>query len=120
MIKVFSFLVGHYCEREYSLLCALHYFLSPEPDIRMVDICRPDIGFSTEALVLFCISYYVLPGLGITIAGYTCEREELSGIFVKSVTQGSAAHRLVGVVTKKMHLTIGRLRRPFPSARNNS
>jgi len=32
-------------------------------------------------------------GLGITIAGYTCEREELSGIFVKSVTDGSAAHR---------------------------
>ncbi|CAB4065132.1 MPDZ [Lepeophtheirus salmonis] len=32
-------------------------------------------------------------GLGITIAGYTCEREELSGIFVKSVTDGSAASR---------------------------
>ena len=32
-------------------------------------------------------------GLGITIAGYTCEREELSGIFVKSVTEGSAAAR---------------------------
>ncbi len=32
-------------------------------------------------------------GLGVTIAGYTSEREELSGIFVKSVTEGSAAHR---------------------------
>ena len=32
-------------------------------------------------------------GLGITIAGYTCEREELSGIFVKSVTEGSAADK---------------------------
>ena len=32
-------------------------------------------------------------GLGVTIAGYTCEREELSGIFVKSVTDGSAAYR---------------------------
>ena len=32
-------------------------------------------------------------GLGVTIAGYTCEREDLSGIFVKSVTEGSAAHR---------------------------
>ena len=95
----------------------------------MVDICRPDIGFSTEALVLFCISYYVLPGLGITIAGYTCEREELSGIFVKSVTQGSAAHRLVGVVTKN---ALGNRSASeivngmegifyfFPSARNNS
>ncbi|XP_053620496.1 patj homolog [Plodia interpunctella] len=30
-------------------------------------------------------------GLGITIAGYVCEKEELSGIFVKSVTVGSAA-----------------------------
>ncbi len=32
-------------------------------------------------------------GLGITIAGYTCEREELSGIFVKSVNEGSSAYR---------------------------
>lgn len=30
-------------------------------------------------------------GLGITIAGYVCEKEELSGIFVKSVALGSAA-----------------------------
>ncbi|KAH8366141.1 hypothetical protein KR093_009699 [Drosophila rubida] len=30
-------------------------------------------------------------GLGITIAGYVCEKEELSGIFVKSVSPGSAA-----------------------------
>ncbi len=30
-------------------------------------------------------------GLGITIAGYVCEREELSGIFIKSVSPGSAA-----------------------------
>jgi len=32
-------------------------------------------------------------GLGITIAGYTCEKEELSGIFVKSVVKGSTADR---------------------------
>lgn len=32
-----------------------------------------------------------LNGLGITIAGYVCEKEELSGIFVKSVSPGSAA-----------------------------
>lgn len=30
-------------------------------------------------------------GLGITIAGYVCEKEELSGIFVKSVSPRSAA-----------------------------
>lgn len=29
----------------------------------------------------------------LSVLGYTCEREELSGIFVKSVTEGSAAHR---------------------------
>ena len=33
-------------------------------------------------------------GLGVTIAGYTCEREELSGIFVKSVTEGSAGAQI--------------------------
>ncbi|RZB40534.1 patj -like, partial [Asbolus verrucosus] len=32
-------------------------------------------------------------GLGITIAGYVCEREDLSGIFVKSLSEGSEAHR---------------------------
>ncbi|XP_049881193.1 uncharacterized protein LOC126377499 isoform X3 [Pectinophora gossypiella] len=30
-------------------------------------------------------------GLGITVAGYVCEQEELSGIFVKSISEGSAA-----------------------------
>ncbi|XP_034934765.1 patj homolog isoform X2 [Chelonus insularis] len=30
-------------------------------------------------------------GLGITIAGYVCEQEELSGIFIKSISKGSAA-----------------------------
>lgn len=30
-------------------------------------------------------------GLGVTIAGYVCEKEELSGIFIKSVSPGSAA-----------------------------
>ncbi|XP_076341271.1 patj homolog isoform X2 [Tachypleus tridentatus] len=30
-------------------------------------------------------------GLGITIAGYVCEEEDISGIFVKSIAKGSAA-----------------------------
>lgn len=30
-------------------------------------------------------------GLGITVAGYVCEEEDLSGIFVKSIIEGSAA-----------------------------
>lgn len=38
-------------------------------------------------------------GLGITIAGYVCEKEELSGIFVKSVSKGSAAD-----VSGKIHV----------------
>lgn len=32
-------------------------------------------------------------GLGITVAGYVCEREDLSGIFVKSISEGSEAHK---------------------------
>ncbi|XP_050316404.1 patj homolog isoform X2 [Anthonomus grandis grandis] len=32
-------------------------------------------------------------GLGITIAGYVCEREDLNGIFVKNLTEGSEAHK---------------------------
>ncbi|KAF2884683.1 hypothetical protein ILUMI_21480 [Ignelater luminosus] len=32
-------------------------------------------------------------GLGITIAGYVCEREDLSGIFIKSISEGSEAHK---------------------------
>lgn len=32
-------------------------------------------------------------GLGITIAGYVCEREDLSGIFVKSISDGSEAYK---------------------------
>lgn len=30
-------------------------------------------------------------GLGITIAGYVCEKEDISGIYVKSISHGSAA-----------------------------
>lgn len=32
-------------------------------------------------------------GLGITVAGYVCEREDLSGIFVKSLNEGSEAYK---------------------------
>ncbi|XP_067137358.1 multiple PDZ domain protein-like [Centruroides vittatus] len=38
-------------------------------------------------------------GLGITIAGYVCEKEEISGIFVKSIAHGSAAD-----VCKRIHV----------------
>ncbi|CRK94996.1 CLUMA_CG008482, isoform A [Clunio marinus] len=50
-------------------------------------------------------------GLGITIAGYVCEKEELSGIFVKSVAPGSVADcgkiqvndRIIEVDGKSLH-----------------
>lgn len=32
-------------------------------------------------------------GLGITIAGYVCEREDLNGIFIKNITEGSEAFK---------------------------
>ncbi|XP_058978550.1 patj homolog isoform X1 [Musca domestica] len=38
--------------------------------------------------VKLCKNVY---GLGITVAGYVCEEEDLSGIFVKSIIEGSAA-----------------------------
>ncbi|KAF5292771.1 hypothetical protein FQA39_LY13816 [Lamprigera yunnana] len=38
-------------------------------------------------------------GLGITIAGYVCEREDLSGIFIKSISEGSEAYRCGSINT---------------------
>ncbi|KAJ2944956.1 hypothetical protein O0L34_g1852 [Tuta absoluta] len=38
-----------------------------------------------------CLNKDSALGLGITVAGYVCEQEELSGIFVKSISNGSAA-----------------------------
>ncbi|XP_060536695.1 patj homolog isoform X2 [Cylas formicarius] len=32
-------------------------------------------------------------GLGITVAGYVCEREDLNGLFVKNLTEGSEAYK---------------------------
>ncbi|KAK9686273.1 PDZ domain, partial [Popillia japonica] len=45
----------------------------PETEMYTVKLCKDDLG------------------LGITVAGYVCEKEEISGIFVKSISQGSAA-----------------------------
>ncbi|CAH1188432.1 unnamed protein product [Phyllotreta striolata] len=45
----------------------------PETEIYEVDLKKDDLG------------------LGITVAGYVCEKEEISGIFVKSISKGSAA-----------------------------
>lgn len=45
----------------------------PETECYIVQLCKDDLG------------------LGITVAGYVCEKEEISGIFVKSISKGSAA-----------------------------
>ncbi|XP_063932758.1 inaD-like protein isoform X3 [Zophobas morio] len=52
---------------------ALHEPNLPETETYSVELRKDDLG------------------LGITVAGYVCEREEISGIFVKSISQGSAA-----------------------------
>ncbi|XP_017774513.1 PREDICTED: uncharacterized protein LOC108561189 isoform X2 [Nicrophorus vespilloides] len=46
---------------------------SPETEIYTIDLMKDELG------------------LGITVAGYVCEKEEISGIFVKSISKGSAA-----------------------------
>lgn len=50
-----------------------NYMDSPETETYQVKLCK---------------NVY---GLGITVAGYVCEEEDLSGIFVKSIIEGSAA-----------------------------
>ncbi|KAJ8925775.1 hypothetical protein NQ315_009623, partial [Exocentrus adspersus] len=45
----------------------------PETETNVVELKKDDLG------------------LGITVAGYVCEKEEISGIFVKSISKGSAA-----------------------------
>lgn len=54
--------------------------ISPPSDLDMPETERFIVELTKDA-----------SGLGITIAGYVCEKEELSGIFVKSVSAGSAA-----------------------------
>ncbi|GJQ66581.1 hypothetical protein Trydic_g4558 [Trypoxylus dichotomus] len=56
-----------------SLDADLQKQTSPETEMYTVKLCKDDLG------------------LGITVAGYVCEKEEISGIFVKSISQGSAA-----------------------------
>lgn len=62
-----------------------------------VPTSRSKISLNTELVEMPETERFVVElkkdsnGLGITIAGYVCEKEELSGIFVKSVSVGSAA-----------------------------
>lgn len=50
------------------------------PDLPEVEIVHVDLNKNVY-------------GLGITVAGYVCEKEELSGIFVKSIIEGSSAEQ---------------------------
>ncbi|XP_049878140.1 patj homolog [Pectinophora gossypiella] len=50
------------------------------PDLPEVEIIHVDLNKNVY-------------GLGITVAGYVCEKEELSGIFVKSIIEGSSAEQ---------------------------
>ncbi|KAG7297678.1 hypothetical protein JYU34_018395 [Plutella xylostella] len=50
------------------------------PDLPEVEIIHVDLNKNVY-------------GLGITVAGYVCEKEELSGIFVKSIIDGSSAEQ---------------------------
>lgn len=52
---------------------ALHEPNLPETETLIIELHKDDLG------------------LGITVAGYVCEKEEISGIFVKSISKGSVA-----------------------------
>lgn len=66
---------------------------SPVNDSHII-ITPADIEFSLPETERFTVELRKDEfGLGITIAGYVCEREDLSGIFVKSLSEGSEAHR---------------------------
>lgn len=63
--------------------------MSASPSLPLLNL---DIDLGMPEMEKFTVELKKdLNGLGITIAGYVCEKEELSGIFVKSVSKGSAA-----------------------------
>ncbi|CAH0550674.1 unnamed protein product [Brassicogethes aeneus] len=66
-------LVQNIAPKMLPLDMALHEPDLPETETFTVELKKDDLG------------------LGITVAGYVCEKEEISGIFVKSISKGSAA-----------------------------
>nr|XP_026493684.1 patj homolog [Vanessa tameamea] len=60
---------------------------SPEVDRFTVQLKKDENGLGITIAVCDCGRSYVT----LRLQGYVCEKEELSGIFVKSVTPGSAA-----------------------------
>lgn len=60
--------------------------------------CSPEDGMHSPETEVYRVELHKnVYGLGITVAGYVCEEEDLSGIFVKSIIEGSAAE-MSGVV----------------------
>lgn len=71
---------------------AKSYKLSRIPASPSLPLLNLDISVKMPEMEKFIVELKKdTNGLGITIAGYVCEKEELSGIFVKSVSKGSAA-----------------------------
>lgn len=67
---------------------------SPLEEDRVIVVTPADIEFTLPETERFTVELHKNEyGLGITIAGYVCEREDLSGIFVKSLNEGSEAFK---------------------------
>lgn len=71
---------------------------SPQNSFELISPCSPNEAIMDSAYIDSpeTETYEVelrknVYGLGITVAGYVCEEEDLSGIFVKSIIEGSAA-----------------------------
>lgn len=70
----------------------IHKGLSRIPPSPSLPLLNLDMAMTMPEMEKFTVELKKdINGLGITIAGYVCEKEELSGIFVKSVSKGSAA-----------------------------
>lgn len=76
----------------FSTDLAKTYALSRIPASPSLPLLNLDVAVKMPEMEKFVVELKKdTNGLGITIAGYVCEKEELSGIFVKSVSKGSAA-----------------------------
>lgn len=76
----------------FSTDLAKSYGLSRIPASPSLPLLNLDVAVKIPEMEKFVVELKKdTNGLGITIAGYVCEKEELSGIFVKSVSKNSAA-----------------------------
>lgn len=76
----------------FSTELAKSYRLSRIPASPSLPLLNLDVSVKMPEMEKFVVELKKdTNGLGITIAGYVCEKEELSGIFVKSVSKDSAA-----------------------------